>query len=164
MSKTTAPASAKFVRRRVQKHFTLPTRTKSEFKDECDINRILKRHQDTGIVEHLARGQPRFADVSEVPQYFDAQLIVVHANQLFSELPSRIRKRFDNDPGAFLDFVRDPANIEEARSLGILPPLQTSEPATPAEGASAPPGGPQGAPDAAGGGGNPSTKKPPQGG
>lgn len=45
---------------------TTPSLTKQSFKDECDINQIVAKFEKTGLVNHLARGVPQFADVSEM--------------------------------------------------------------------------------------------------
>ena len=45
------------------------------------------------------------------------------------EIPAIIRKRFDNDPYQFLEFMENPENIEEARQLGLAPmPEEPEEP------------------------------------
>ena len=43
--------------------FTEPSRTQQEFRDECDINVIMKMYMATGIIDHTAEYQPVFADV-----------------------------------------------------------------------------------------------------
>ena len=39
----------------------------------------------------------------------------------FIFLPSKIRKKFENDPKVFLDFVCNPENVDELRTMGLLP-------------------------------------------
>lgn len=146
---------------RVQKFFTKPSRTRQEFKLECDINRILDRFQKTGVIDHLVKREPRFFDALGVPDFHEAQNLVVEARSLFAELPAKVRKRFSNDPGEFLEYMSDPANAEQARAWGLLPPLQTPEAAKPPEAPSGAPGGPQGAPDSPKGAGDLSAGKPP---
>lgn len=51
---------------------------------------------------------------------------VKQADEAFLRLPPVVRKRFDNDPALFLDFVDDPANENELRSLGLLRPKVVS--------------------------------------
>ena len=43
--------------KRVQKVFNLPSRTKQGFRDECDINIIMKRFKNTMGVDYLNRYQ-----------------------------------------------------------------------------------------------------------
>lgn len=139
---------------RVQKMFCGKSRTKSEFKEECDINRVMARFQNTGIVEHVAKRPPRFGNAIGLPDFHQAQQIVVEAREAFAALPAEVRKRFQNDPGSFADFATDPANLEDLRKWGLAHPLETAEPAEPAEAPGGAPGGPQGAPDGGGAAGS----------
>jgi phage internal scaffolding protein len=87
--------------------------TQQHFKDECDVINIIKKHDRNGIIEHVQRGQARYGDFSEVADYRDAQ------NE-FMTIPSDIRKKFDNDPGKFYEFVSDPDNKEELNKMGFI--------------------------------------------
>lgn len=109
-----------------------PSRTKQQFKDECDINIIISRYLRTGQLDHIQKLQPRYGDVTGI-EYQDAMLTVAAAQTLFNELPAKIRDRFENEPAQFLEFVQDDKNRKEAEELGLLKPVQpTSEaPATP---------------------------------
>lgn len=93
-------------------------RTKQSFKDDCDVNKIIKRYKATGVVTHLNAMEARYGDLTGID--FDrAMEIVTNARGLFDELPSGIRKRFNNDPGLFLDFMDNPENAEEMVKLGL---------------------------------------------
>lgn len=118
------------------------TRTKQSHKDECDINNIMARYRRTGLIEAVNRNQPRYADVTGL-EFRTAMEMVAQAQQLFEDMPSGVRKRFGNDPAAFLDFVNDPENRPEAVRLGLL---KADSPSVPEEPAPAPVGG--GAPPA----------------
>lgn len=89
------------------------------FKDECDVNRILKKYQKTGLIDHVSRYQGNYSDLAEVPDFQDAMNAVIAANVAFDTLPSSIRKRFGNDPIEFLDFVHDPANGDALVEMGL---------------------------------------------
>ena len=108
---------------RVQKHFTQPSRTKQSFKDECDINLIMKRFKRVMNADFLQKfngfvgGQ--FGDFSEVTDYRSALDQVRQAQGVFEALPAIVRKRFDNDPALFLDFCHDPKNSDELVALGL---------------------------------------------
>lgn len=52
---------------------------------------------------------------------------IVQAQDMFMSLPSKIRNRFGNDPSQFLDFVSDPLNKDEMRSLGLLKDVVSKE-------------------------------------
>ena len=94
-------------------------RTKQSFKDECDINTIMRRYAQTGVLEHTRREQPRYDDVTGY-DYQRAMDIVADARTAFAELPAAIRDRFNNDPGELLDFVQDEENLDEAAELGLV--------------------------------------------
>ncbi len=102
-------------------------RTKQSFKDECDINQILKKWRRTGELEHLSTHKPTYGDFSNPDDYITALTKVKSAQADFDALSSRIRARMDNDPAAFLSFMEDPENHDEAVALGLI-----SKPATPA--------------------------------
>jgi len=45
--------------------------TRSSFKDECDVNKIVKTYQTTGMVNHVARVSPQYGDAPEI-DFFQA--------------------------------------------------------------------------------------------
>jgi len=45
--------------------------THQSFKDECDVNNIVRMYTETGMVNHLPRTQPQYADAPEI-DYFEA--------------------------------------------------------------------------------------------
>lgn len=114
-------------------------RTKQAFKDECDINTIIKRFLRTGQLDLANKLEPRYGDCTGI-EFQAACEKVAAAKSLFAELPAALRNRFDNEPAKFLDFVHDDRNIDEARELGLLKPKEAAAPvvATPPEPAPAP--------------------------
>lgn len=121
-------------RPRVQKFFTKPSMTKQAFKDECDLGLTIKRFARTdegrralsnasGYAENV-----RFDDVSAVPDFRHARDVVNAANASFMALPAIVRRRFDNDPAQFLDFVTNPANLDEMRVMGLAKPKVSEVP------------------------------------
>lgn len=101
--------------------FNKPSKTRQEFKDECDINNILRQYNNTGVLSHVNRASPLYEDVTSY-DYQAAMDIVANARSAFDGLPSQIRTRFDNDPSKLMDFVQNPLNRAEAHSLGLLRP------------------------------------------
>lgn len=130
MSKTTTPSPRTHVR---PKLYCGPGRTKSEFKDESDVNQILKRFQRRGLVDHLAKGTPIYGDFTGVTDYQTAIQQVKDAEAAFLNLPSNIRRRFNNSPGELVMFLDDPDNLEEAIELGLAPGKKRASPAAQAE-------------------------------
>lgn len=94
--------------------------TKQSFKDEVNINNIMRRFQLTGAIDHYAARAPEYGDATSV-DLLGAQIIIANANTMFEELPSNIRKKFENNPSKFLDFVQDDRNSEEMIKLGLKP-------------------------------------------
>jgi len=106
--------------------FTEETMTQQHFKDECDINRIIERFTKTGTMPQIVAGF-EFADVSDVPSYQEALDFLNAAQEQFMELPAKIRKEFDNDPGNLLRFLDDTNNYERAVELGLVEKEHVSE-------------------------------------
>lgn len=104
-----------------------PSRTAQEFRDECDINTILKRF---GITGELPQGlvAPTFGDFTGVDDYQSALNAVLNAKDDFMMLPADIRKHFDNNPQQFVAFCSDPANAEQAKAWGLITPFEVPEP------------------------------------
>lgn len=108
-------------RKRVQVAMDGESLTKQSFKDDCDINKIVKRYQKTGVIEHVSRKRPRFGDAPAAGEdLLSAYLLVEEAEAMFSALPADIRRRFENDPAALLKFMDDPNNQAEAEELGLV--------------------------------------------
>jgi phage internal scaffolding protein len=98
-------------------------KTQQQFKDDCDINKILKRYAQTGQAPAVFT-QGMYGDFSDVPSYQESCEIVIKAEQQFRSLPSEIRKRFNHSPEEFLAFATNEKNIEEMRSLGLAKPKE----------------------------------------
>ena len=99
-------------------------RTKQGFKDQTDINVILKKAQRTGSLSHLQKHGAHYADYSDVPDLLEAHRRIKAGQAVFEELPSALRSEFGNDQFEFFKFVNDPANSDR---LGELLP-QLAEP------------------------------------
>lgn len=107
---------------RVQTNVSGASMTKQSFKDECDINVIMKRYEASGILPGMERaGQARYLDCTGV-DYVEAMRVVADAKSAFGELPARLRDRFENDPAKLIAFLEDGRNLEEARELGLARP------------------------------------------
>lgn len=113
--------------KRVSHIFDDPSLTRQEFKDECDLAKIIARFSQSpeGLEAlALARGylEARFDDVSDVVDYRTALDQVRAADEAFMRLAPEVRSRFDNDAAKFLDFVDDPKNLDELRKMGLANP------------------------------------------
>lgn len=106
--------------RRVSHLIETPSKTQQTFKDDCDVNLILERFTKTGELSHLSKKTPTYSDVSEIPNLLEAHIQIKEAKDMFNQLPARLRKKLGNHPTALEDYLKDPANHEEAEEFGLL--------------------------------------------
>jgi len=92
--------------------------TEQGHKAECDVNNIIKKYDRTGLINHVTRFEAMYGDVSSI-EFRNALDLQIRVGEHFSDLPSEIRKRFNNDPGSFLAFLEDPKNDAESVELGL---------------------------------------------
>lgn len=107
-----------------------PTMAQQNFKDECDINTIVRRFGVTGQIP-VPSIEPQFGDFSGVSSYHDAMNLLIDAQETFDAIPSDIRKQFDNDPGKFVDFTLNPDNRDQLKEWGLLSSDSFSPPVAP---------------------------------
>lgn len=100
--------------------FEKPSLTQQHFKDECDINLIIKRFTKNDLALMAMMSDMRYGDYSTPVDFHEAMNIVIRAQEQFDSLPSSVRDKFDNDPVKMLDFVSKKENIEESVRLGLL--------------------------------------------
>jgi phage internal scaffolding protein len=89
------------------------------FKDECDINNILRQFNITGLLPEQPLS-PRYGDFTGIGDYHSALNRVMAAQDEFEALPADIRARFDNDPAKLIEFLGDENNRPEAETLGLV--------------------------------------------
>lgn len=94
--------------------------TEQSHKRECDMNIIVSKFKKTGQVSHLMRSLAEYQELATIDLH-EAMNRVTRANEMFMELPSEIRKRFDNNPEKFYDFAIDEQNLAEMQKMGLLP-------------------------------------------
>lgn len=87
-------------------------------RDSCDINFIMKKYEKTGQVQHVMDRMPNFGDFENI-DYQSSLNAVIQAQDTFMSMPAELRKRFENDPGKFLEFTQDPKNVSEMIKLGL---------------------------------------------
>lgn len=113
-----------------------PSLTKQSFKDEVDINQIVRRFtKGKGIDPETMNAYPfsekNYGDFSDVPDLRVLYERMHDAEESFYKLPSKVRMKFANDPLDFLEFASDPANLAEMRELGLARPEEDTSVATP---------------------------------
>lgn len=94
-------------------------RTEQSHVADCDINVILKRALRGQTSPYIRDNVEEYGEQTSI-DLFEAQNIVKDAETMFNNLPSRVRNRFENDIGQFLDFIQDDANLPEAYELGLV--------------------------------------------
>lgn len=113
-------------RARFQKLFKdSPSKTKQEFKDSADINKIMKRFL-AGEAFPQATREGYYADVPNIKNLHEAYELVQQSEESFMSLPAEARKRFENDPLQLVSFLQDPANVDEAVKLGLMEAPRTA--------------------------------------
>jgi len=117
---------------------TGPGLTKQSMAKETDINLIMAKYQRTGLVNFVNENQGEYMEAPDM-DFHQAIDYIAKSKELFDEMPSSLRKRFNNDPGEFLDFVHDENNADEMVELGLAKRTPEEPPAAPAEPAETPP-------------------------
>ena len=111
-----------------------PSRTSQSEKDTCNINTIMKKYVKTGQLPDMIKNNPQYGDFSVSSDYQTAMNTVILANEQFAALSSSVRKRFNNNPIQFLEFVHDDANEAELVKMG----LATARPSEPLKSSNSP--------------------------
>lgn len=106
---------------RVQTLNSEPTKTQQQFKDEADINHIMRKYgADPVAFNALTRKGGVYADFSEIKDYHGMLQEVADAQDAFASLPADLRSRFENDPGKLISFLQNPKNYDEGVELGLF--------------------------------------------
>lgn len=98
-----------------------PTLAQQQFKEECDINTIVRNFGVTGQLPNNVR-VPLMDEFIDVMDYQSALNLIMESERAFMEVPAEIRESFQNDAGKFVAFVSDEANVEQCRKWGLALP------------------------------------------
>lgn len=93
--------------------------TEQAHKNQCDVNMIIAKYDKTGLISHTTRFEAQFGDMRGV-DYKTALDKVLAAKNMFDDMPSHVRNRFNNNPEEFLTFFENEANRDEAIKLGLI--------------------------------------------
>lgn len=119
-----------------------PSKTQAQFKDDADLNVLVKRFGiDKNPVPPALMDPEAYGAWDDEFNLRTALDRVRSAQAHFDALPSAIRNRFDNSPVKFASFLSDPSNLAEAVKLGLVvapgtpgqPGAAGSPPATPGD-------------------------------
>lgn len=92
-------------------------KTQQQFKDEVDINNIVKKFKAGQSVPLRHPGY--FTDFNQATGLMEAQEQINAAAEAFLEIPATLREKFGNDPLKFLEFVQNPKNKETITEFGL---------------------------------------------
>lgn len=96
-----------------------PSLTKQADAREADINFIMRKYEQTGLLPTKA-GVPQYGDFTAVKDYREAMEQILEAHTAFDGMPAKLRARFHNNPGEFIAFVDNASNRKEAIELGLI--------------------------------------------
>lgn len=103
------------------------TLTQQQFAEDADINNIMKKFGVTGeLPENIRPVMPE--DYEGIFDFQSAMNTVRRAQEVFMEMPSGVRARFQNNPQLFTEFFADPENRHEAEKMGLILPRPREEP------------------------------------
>lgn len=118
---------------RVPKTFENPSRTKQEFKDQCDVNNIVANFTKTGRLDGYDAAQAKFLDLAALPvSYHDALNLVISAREAFAELPAEARSAYGNDVNQFLQAAYEDPTQVFGEPPKLKEPSKEVPPSTPA--------------------------------
>lgn len=115
--------------------------TRQSHKDECDVNRIVRRYYDTGNHFDLASFSEEILQLPEGLTYHEALNMKIAADEAFMGLPSEMREAHNNDPGQLLSFVESDDFVNQRVDL-FGRRIEAVEPPTASPAANTPPADP----------------------
>jgi phage internal scaffolding protein len=95
--------------------------------NDTDINVIMRKYAQTGLLPNVTN-PPTYGDFEGVEDYQSALHVVMEAQKAFNQLDADVRRKFNYDPGEFVEFAENPANVEEMRKWGLALPKTQPEP------------------------------------
>lgn len=96
-----------------------PTLAQQQFRDEVDINTIVRRFGVGGVLPN-SFAAPQYVDYHGITDFQSAMNAVVDAERNFMRLPAETRAYFQNDPQQLLAFLDDEGNRDTAEKLGLV--------------------------------------------
>lgn len=98
-----------------------PSMTKQSFKDECDINNIVRRFEATQSWDHVSDKlkQGYFDDLPSGLDLHMAYNILQQSEEAFMALPAAVRAQFENDPVKFVDAFNNPTEEQQAKFIEL---------------------------------------------
>lgn len=103
--------------------------TKQSFKDECDVNVVVRNHAQTGMWTHLNPINPTYGNFALATDLQEALAMVEYSETEFSKLPAEVRSACNNNPVELLQRLAHPGDAQILVDLGLpiseaAPPLE----------------------------------------
>mgnify|MGYP000568535104 CR=1 FL=1 len=106
----------------------------------ADIHHVLGQWSPYGLKQNLDAAEVQFADITHFTDFADAMLHAKQAEEVFMQMPSKVREVFNHDVAEWLDSAHDETKRQKLIDLGILPaPEPETPPAAPEPVPPAPP-------------------------
>ena len=94
----------------------LPSLTEQQYKNECDLNLLIKAYQKSGVP--LPAPVMNCMDCTTVMQFETAKQVIADAESSFECLPSNIRDEFKTVQN-YLQYISDEKNIKDVYERGL---------------------------------------------
>jgi hypothetical protein len=108
---------------------TGPGITQQEFKDDCDMNLILKKY---GVYAGMDAPPAIYRDVSHGYDYLEAFNAVEEANAAFAALPADARRQLGDSPWRLMQLSQTPEGVAQLKKMGFADLSPEPEAPTPA--------------------------------
>ena len=93
-------------------------KAKQSFKDQCDINKIIKKYTEAGELPRTHGREPVYRDHQNA-NFTEVQMNIAGAKTLYAELHPSIQEKFES-PEDFINGLTDPDRIPEMINKGIV--------------------------------------------
>lgn len=103
---------------------TLPSKTAKSEADQANIQTILRKYKELGIVDHLNLTEAMFPDVTEIGDFADVVRTAKAAEVEFMKMPSKIREIFNHDVATWLDYAHDEEKRASLLAEGKIQPVE----------------------------------------
>lgn len=106
-------------------------KTQQKFESESNINTIMSKYNNNVDILNAslriqgATRQPQYGDFSNIPDFAQANQMIIDANDAFMQLPAKLREKFSNDPSKLISWLDNPDNDSEAIKLGLKGDITT---------------------------------------
>lgn len=82
---------------------------------ECDVNVIIKRYRQTGMLPpSVHAAHPQFIDVTGFGDFHTSMTRVAAAQSAFASLPSEVRAKYKNNPELYVEGLK--SEVEKDRN------------------------------------------------